>query len=185
MKNLIRGGFVIKQQIDAFDYAGHICKSMQRGVLLTTKAGNTVNTMTIGWGKIGIEWNRPIFIAYVRETRYTKQLLEECGEFTVNIPYGDVDNKILTYCGKMSGRDTDKIQDLGLKLVDSDLVRVPGIAQLPLTLECRIIYKQQQDLDKMPQTVTDRFYPAIDDNGFRDYHIAYYGEIVNAYLIQE
>ena len=175
----------MKQQIDAFDYAGHICKAMKTGILLTTKAGEQVNTMTIGWGKIGIEWNRPVFIAYVRETRYTKQLLEENGEFTVNIPYGEFDSKILGYCGRMSGRDTDKIRDLGLALVDSDVVQVPGIAQLPLTLECKIIYKQQQDLTKMPQAVLDRFYPVVDETGFRDYHIAYYGEIVNAYLIQE
>lgn len=175
----------MKRQINAFDYAGHICKAMKPGILLTTKAGDTVNTMTIGWGKIGIEWNRPVFIAYVRETRYTKQLLEKNGEFTVNIPYGEFDKHILSYCGTKSGRDTDKIQDLGLTLVESDLIHVPGIQELPLTLECKVIYKQQQDLSKLSQSVIDRFYPEIDDSGFRDYHIAYYGEIVNAYLIED
>ena len=119
----------MKKQVDAFDYAGLICKAMKKGVLLTTKAGDTVNTMTIGWGKIGIEWNRPVFIAYVRETRYTKQLLEAAGEFTVNIPVGDADSRILGYCGTKSGRDTDKIADLSLTLVDSDNVQVPGIRE--------------------------------------------------------
>ena len=174
----------MKKQIDAFDYAGHICKSMKKGILLTTKAGETVNTMTIGWGTIGIEWNKPIFIAYVRETRYTKQFLEETGEFTVNIPYGEVDQKILAYCGTKSGRETNKIRDLGLTLVDSDVIQVPGILELPLTLECKIIYKQKQDLRCLPQSVIDRFYPVVDEDGFRDYHIAYYGEIVNAYLAE-
>lgn len=174
----------MRKQVDAFDYAGHICKSMKKGILLTTKAGDTVNTMTIGWGTIGIEWNKPVFIAFVRETRYTKQLLEEGEEFTVNIPCGEVDSKILGYCGKMSGRDTDKIRDLGLTLVDSEVVRVPGIRELPLTLECKVIYKQEQDLNRLPQPVIDRFYPVVGDDDFRDYHIAYYGEIVNAYLIE-
>ena len=175
----------MKQHVDAFDYAGHICKAMKKGILLTTKSGDTVNTMTIGWGKIGIEWNRPVFIAYVRETRYTKQMLEENGEFTVNIPYGDVDPRILSYCGTKSGRDTDKIRDLGLNLVDSDVVQVPGIQQLPLTLECKVIYKQKQDLSAIPQEIIQRFYPVLDESGFRDYHIAYYGEIVNAYLVEK
>ena len=175
----------MKQTIDVFDYAGHICKAMKKGILLTTKSADTVNTMTIGWGKIGIEWNRPVFIAYVRETRYTKQLLEENGEFTVNIPYGDVDPGILSYCGTKSGRNTDKIRDLGLTLVDSDLIQVPGIGQLPLTLECRVIYRQKQDLDQLPQDILQRFYPIVEESGFRDYHIAYYGEIVNAYLIEK
>ena len=175
----------MKQQIDAFAYAGHICKAMKQGILLTTKSWDRVNTMTIGWGKIGIEWNRPVFIAYVRETRYTKQLLEEGGAFTVNIPYGDYDPKILSYCGTKSGRDTDKIRDLGLTMVESDVISVPGIRELPLTLECKVIYKQQQDLSCIPQSIIDRFYPVIDGSGFRDYHIAYYGEIVNAYLIDK
>ena len=174
----------MKKQVDAFDYAGLICKAMKKGVLLTTKAGDTVNTMPIGWGKIGIEWNRPVFIAYVRETRYTKQLLEAAGEFTVNIPVGDADSRILGYCGTKSGRDTDKIADLSLTLVDSDNVQVPGIRELPLTLECKVIYKQKQDLAQLPESITDRFYPVVNEDGFRDYHIAYYGEIVNAYLIE-
>ena len=173
----------MKKQIDAFDYAGHICKAMKSGILLTTKSGDKINTMTIGWGKIGIEWNRPVFIAYVRESRYTKQLLEASGEFTVNIPWADFDRNILGYCGKRSGRDTDKIKDLGLKLVESEMIQTPGIRQLPMTLECKVIYKQKQDLKKVPQEVIERFYPETDETGFRDYHIAYYGEIVNAYLI--
>lgn len=175
----------MKKKIDAFDYAGDICKAMRKGILLTTRAGERVNTMTIGWGKIGIEWNKPVFIAYVRETRYTKQLLEEGGAFTVNVPYGEADSKILGYCGTKSGRDTDKIRDLKLTLVDSDVISVPGIRELPLTLECKLIYKQQQDLTAMPQAVIDRFYPAVDETGFRDCHIAYYGEIVNAYIIED
>lgn len=174
----------MKKQIEAFDYAGHICKAMKKGILLTTKSGDTVNTMTIGWGKIGIEWNRPVFIAYVRESRYTKQLLEENGEFTVNIPYGDFDSRILGYCGTTSGRNTDKIKDMELTPVDSDIVSVPGIRELPLTLECKVIYKQKQDLDAVPADIIARFYPIEGDNGYRDYHIAYYGEIVKAYLIE-
>lgn len=174
----------MKKQIDAFDYAGHICKAMRKGILLTTKSGEQVNTMTIGWGKIGIEWNRPVFIAYVRESRYTKAMLEQNGEFTINVPYGEIESSILRYCGTRSGRDTDKICDLGLTLVDSDMISVPGIKELPLTLECKVIYKQPQDLNAIPADIIERFYPLTGDNGFRDHHIAYYGEIINAYLIE-
>ena len=64
----------MKKHVDAFDYAGTVCKEMAKGILITTKLDGKVNTMTIGWGHIGIEWGKPIFIAYVRESRYTKQL---------------------------------------------------------------------------------------------------------------
>lgn len=168
------------KKVDPFDYAGHICKALKpNGVLLTTTVDGKVNTMTIGWGTIGIEWGRPLFIAYVRESRYTKQMLEVCGEFTVNIPYGDVDKKILGYCGTKSGQDTDKIKDLGLHLVDSQVVSVPGIRELPLTLECKVIYKEEQDLARIPADILDRYYP----DG--DHHHVYYGQIVNAYLIED
>lgn len=175
----------MKKSIDAFDYAGHICKSMKKGILLTTKVNGQVNTMTIGWGKIGIEWGKPIFIAYVRESRYTRQMLEDNGEFTVNIPYGEVDPRILGFCGTKSGQDVDKINALGLTLEKPLSISVPGIRELPLTLECKVIYKQKQDLDTIAADLLERFYPAQGADGKRDYHIAYYGEIVNAYLIDE
>ena len=173
----------MKKMIEAFDYAGTVCKAMPRGILLTTKADGKVNTMTIGWGHIGIEWGKPIFVAYVRESRYTKQMLEANGEFTINVPMGSIDGKILGYCGTKSGRDTDKIADLGLTLEAPEVISVPGIQELPLTLECKVIYKQKQDLSAIPENILTRYYPA-DETGYQDYHYAYYGEIVSAYIIE-
>lgn len=179
----------MNKEINAFDYAGHICSVMKKGILLTTKVGEKVNTMTIGWGTIGIEWGRPIFAAYVREGRYSRQMLDESGEFTINIPYGEVDPKILGYCGTKSGRDTDKIADLGLELVDSAVVGAPGIRQLPLTLECKVLCRRTQNIPMLPDAILSRYYPKGVDSSNpgsnEDFHIAYYGEIVNAYLITE
>lgn len=173
----------MKQFIEPFDYAGQICHAMKKGILLTTAADGKVNTMTIGWGHIGIEWSRPIFVAYVRETRHTKSMLEENGEFTVNVPMGEYDPKILGYCGTKSGRDCDKFLDMGLTVEEPVSISVPGIREFPLTLECKVIYKQKQDLSAIPADILERFYPE-DETGFRDYHYAYYGEIVNAYIIK-
>lgn len=173
----------MKQFIEPFDYAGQICHALKKGILLTTAADGKVNTMTIGWGHIGIEWSRPIFVAYVRETRHTKSMLEENGEFTINVPMGEYDPKILGYCGTKSGRDCDKFLDMGLTKEEPVSISVPGIREFPLTLECKVIYKQKQDLSAIPTDILDRFYPE-DETGFRDYHYAYYGEIVNAYIIK-
>ena len=169
----------MKKIIDAFDYAGDICKAMKKGILLTTKTDDQVNTMTIGWGTMGIEWGKPIFVAYVRESRYTHELLEKNGEFTVNIPIDGVDGKILSVCGTKSGRDLDKIGSLGLTLEEPLKLSVPGIKELPLTLECKLLYRMEQTLDTIPQDILDRYYP----NG--DFHYAYYAEIVGAYIITE
>lgn len=179
----------MKKEINAFDYAGQICKALPKGILMTTKNDDFVNTMVIGWGHIGIEWGRPIFVAYVRESRYTKTMVENHGEFTINVPVGDVDSNIIKVCGTKSGRDMDKIKELGLHLVESDHVSVPGIKEMPLTLECKVIYKQKQDLSAIPEDILTRYYPEIPGADFdgqaRDYHYAYYGEIVGAYLSED
>lgn len=174
----------MKRKVNVWDYAGQIVQAMNPGILATTKAHGQVNTMTIGWGTLGIEWNRPVFILFVRESRYTKQMLEENGEFTINVPLGDCDKKILSYCGTKSGRDTDKIADLGLHLEEGETISVPGIRELPLTLECKVIYKQDQDPNAIPTDIQSRSYPPFFPDGRGDYHTAFYGQILNAYVIE-
>ena len=171
----------MKKYVDAFDYAGIICKAMPRGILLTTKRGDKVNTMTIGWGTIGIEWGKPVFVAYVRDSRHTRKLLDETGEFTVNIPLKDVDRNIISVCGTKSGRDLDKISALGLTLEPGDKVDVPGIRELPLTLECKVLFRNVQDESRLPEPIRSRFYTGGNN---ADYHIAYYGEILGAYIAE-
>ena len=171
----------MKNIVNVFDYAGHICKAMSPGVLLTAKAGDKVNTMTIGWGSIGVEWGKPIFTAYVRPSRYTHEMIEATGEFTVNVPMGNV-KSILGFCGTKSGREVDKVAELGLTLEEPMNISVPGIRELPLTLECKVIYKQDQVLSALREDLCDRYYDKNDSN---DFHTAYYAEIVGAYLIEE
>lgn len=178
----------MKKEIQVFDYASEIMKALKTGVLLTTKADNKVNTMTISWGSLGIEWETPIFTVYVRENRFTKQQLDKNPEFTINIPVGTFDKKILGFAGTKSGHTIDKIKELNLTLESPNHISVPAIKEFPLTLECKIIYKQKQDKDKITEENNAKFYPQDVDGSFhganRDYHTAYYGEIVSAYIIE-
>lgn len=174
----------MKKKIKVWDYAGKILEETGKGVLLTTKADGIVDTMTIGWGTLGIQWGKPIFIAFVRESRYTKALLEKNGEFTVNVPYGEYDKTILSLCGTRSGRDIDKIAELGLHLEEPETISVPGIRELPLTLECKVIYKQDQEPEAVNEENTARYYPRTPEFPDGDYHTAYYGQITAAYIIE-
>jgi flavin reductase (DIM6/NTAB) family NADH-FMN oxidoreductase RutF len=74
----------------------------------------------------------------------------------------------------------DKCRELGLVLEEGKTVSVPGIRQLPLTLECKVLYQQTQGASHFPQSIVDRYYPMPYDD-----HTVYYGEIVSAYIIQE
>ncbi len=179
----------MKKQIDVFNYAGQICKAMKKGILLTTKRGEQVNTMTIGWGTLGVEWRKPVFTAFVRESRFTKEFLDDTKEFTVNIPLDEQAGPILSLCGTKSGRDVDKFQALGLHQEAPEVIAVPGIKELPLTLECRVLYRQKQEAAAMPGEVVDRYYPQCEEgtpeDDMRDLHTLYIAEIVSAYIIEE
>lgn len=178
----------MSKQINALDYASQIMKGVSQGVLLTTKAGGKVNSMSISWGTLGIEWGKLLFTAFVRENRFTRQQLDKNGEFTVNIPAGEFDKSIIGFCGQKSGRDTDKIKELGLTLVDGEKVSVPAIRELPLTLECKVVYTQLQDISVLSDEVQKKCYPQDVDSSFsgsnKDSHIVFCGEIVNAYILE-
>lgn len=178
----------MKKEIEVFNYANEIMKAVKTGVLLTTKVDDKINSMTISWETLGIEWSKPIFTVFVRENRFTKHQLEKNPEFTINIPYGAFDKKILGICGTKSGREIDKIKELNLTLETPNNVSVPAIKELPLTLECRVVYKQKQDECAVTEENKKIFYPQDVDSSFhganKDFHTAYYGEIVSAYIIQ-
>lgn len=177
----------MKKEINAFEYAGQIIDKMSHGgILVTTKVGEKVNPMTIGWGTIGVDWSKPVFQVYIRESRHTKGMLDEAMEFTINVPVEKTDKvkEALAFCGTKSGRDYDKVKECGLTLVDAEKISVPAIKELPLTLECKVIYKVRQDGKVMPQDVMERFYPDY-ENQPEDVHSVYYGQIVAAYIIED
>ena len=173
----------MKRKIEIADYAGKIMTETGKGILLTTKANGQVNSMTIGWGFLGIQWAKPIFVVLVRQSRHTKKMLDENPEFTINVPLGAIDKNILGVCGTKSGRDMDKIKELGLTLEEGETVSVPAIKELPLTLECKVIYKQDQDPAAIALEDDTRFYAKGTANE-GDYHTAYYGQITAAYIVE-
>lgn len=173
----------MKREVNIWDYAGKILEVMDKGILMTTAAGNEKNTMIIGWGHLGIIWGKPTFCAYVRESRHTKKLVDQNREFTVNIPLGAIDKNIVAVCGSKSGRDIDKFETLGLETEPGMTVSVPGIRQLPLTLECKVLYQQDQDAAAIDEAALNRYYTKGTRNG-EDFHTLYIGEITAAYIIE-
>ena len=168
------------KKIDVNDHANEITKALERGVLLTTKAGEKVNSMVIGWGHVGRIWERPVFVAYVRTCRYTRELLDANPEFTVNVPVGSFDRNAFAICGSKSGRDMDKLAAAGLTPTAPETVSVPGIKEFPLTLECRVIYREEQTAARLPEEIRRQFYTAETED-----HVAYFGEITAAYIIED
>jgi len=90
--------------VDYMAVAERTMQKIRKGVFLTVKAGERLNTMTIGWATIGFCWKKPIFMVAVRDSRHTFTLIEDAADFTVSIPSGDMQKEIM-FCGTKSGRD--------------------------------------------------------------------------------
>jgi len=184
-----------KVPVNIYDIMGDIMKGVKKGVALTTKCGERVNSMTISWGTVGILWHKPIFTAFIRQSRFTHKQLLANPEFTISIPaegakssakYNNRANEILKFIGSKSGYEVDKVSALGLNLIDSDEVSVPGIADFSIVLECRVVYKQDQDKNEIPAEFMPKWYPIIKaDEGTSDFHTAFIGEILSAYYVKK
>lgn len=111
-----------------------------KGVFFTVKSGERINTMTIGWGSLSQYWGEEIFIAPIRPSRYTFELLKGTDEFTVSVPAQGQMEDALKICGSRSGRDLDKLTAAGLSLKAAKEIATPVIDGCNIYYECKIVY---------------------------------------------
>lgn len=102
--------------------------------LLTAGSKDKANTMTISWGGVGILWGKNVAFVFVRDSRYTKELIDKNEFFSLSFlseKYRDA----LNYCGSHSGRDeNDKISAAGLTLTSRH--SIPFIDEGNMILLC-------------------------------------------------
>jgi len=144
-------------------------------MLLTAGTINSFNTMTASWGTMGILWNKPIAVCFIRPHRYTFEFVEKNECFTLSF-FASRHREILDFCGTHSGRDIDKVGHTGLKTVETDLGNIT-FEQARLVFECRKIYADilKPDHFLLPEVVRKN-YPG------KDFHKFYVGEILGCYL---
>ena len=177
----------MKERVDITEYANLITKALPRGILLNTN-GDKFNSMVIGWGHLGTLWSVPTFHVYVRQGRYTKGQLDKTGEFTLSIPLEGTIPTITKVCGSQSGFKIDKVKEASLTLENPEKNNTPGVKEYPLTIECKILYAQDQDLKKIPEDILKKMYPqdvpGTNPMANRDCHTMYVGQILDAYIIR-
>ena len=156
------------------DNLDNLMETLTRGAFLTVKAGEAINTMTIGWATIGFVWKKEVFMVAVRNSRHTFELIEKSDDFTVTIPTDAGSKEALIFCGTKSGRDYDKFLECGLQTrkaakVGSPVIDVPGVHY-----DCKIVYRSAMDSTNLDDKL-EKLYPA------KDYHTLYFGVIVACY----
>ncbi|MBR6765766.1 MAG: flavin reductase [Clostridia bacterium] len=144
-----------------------------KGAFLTVKSGDKVNTMTIGWGSLSQYWGQEIFIAPVRHSRYTFELLENADEFTVSIPVNNQLDDALKTCGSLSGRNGDK--NAGITMKASKELLTPVVDGCDIYYECKILTYTDLEKDMLDKETQEKWYAN------NDMHRLYFGKIVAAY----
>lgn len=137
--------------------------------LLTARDGEGCNPMTVSWGGIGELWGKDTATVYVRESRYTKQLMDKETHFSLCF-FGDEYKKALGFCGSKSGRDYDKIKETGLTPVYDE--NAPYFEEANLVIICRKRAKQLLDESSfIDDEIMPKWYAG------HDMHYIYFGEI--------
>ena len=138
-------------------------------MLITAEKEGKVNTMTASWGGVGIIWNKKVAYIFIRPQRYTKEFVDASERFSLSV-LPDSYRKELTYLGRVSGRDEDKIAKTGLKVAYEN--NVPYFEESKYVLICRKLYAQ----DLKGECFVDK---SLDPKNYptQDYHTMYVAEI--------
>lgn len=95
------------------------------------------NILTVAWAGTTCS-DPPMLSISVRPERYSCHMIEQTGEFVVNL----TTEKLVyatDYCGVKSGRDVDKWKEMHLTREKADIVGAPLIRESPVNIECQVV----------------------------------------------
>lgn len=142
-------------------------------LITTKKPDGSYNTMTASWGGAGILWNKPVVFVFIRPQRYTYELIEGQDSFTLSFLDNSYREK-LGYCGKVSGRNEDKLQKCGFTVIPTE--NGGFIREAKTAITCRKLYFG----DILESGFADE--TLLSNYAAKDYHRMYIGEIKDIYI---
>ena len=108
------------------------------GLLTCVDVDGKPNIITLG-EVFNLSIRDPVIVGIaIAPPRYSHELISRTGEFVVNLPTGDLLQKVLK-CGGTSGRKTDKFAEIGLTPLPATHVKPPLIAECPVNIECKLL----------------------------------------------
>ena len=136
-----------------------------------------INGMTISWGTFGVLWNKNVFFAFVRKSRYTHDFCEKSDSITLSF-LSDKYKEAKKVFGTKSGKDIDKFKETGLHhTLDVDFNGY-YIAEADYVFKGKKITSFDLKYEDLPEEIRKKYYPD------KDIHTVYICEI-KQYLINE
>ena len=157
---------VTKLELNPFEKIG------SEWALVTAGDESASNTMTVSWGGMGVLWNKNVVTVYIRPQRFTKQFVDAADRFTLSF-YGPEHKRALGVLGSKSGRDSDKVAEVGFTPMYVD--GTVAYEQATLVLVCRKLYADDIRPERFVDASCDEAcYPE------HDYHTMYVAEVERA-----
>ena len=167
------------REIAPAELGGDVFSMFRQGMLLTVQAKERINTMTVGWGTLGVMWGKDVLISAVRPERYTYGMMEESDTFSMALlPAGE--KAKIGYCGSVSGRETDKIAHCGFTVAYAG--ETPYFEEAQRVFICKkLAAPTLSEADFLGDgTIPTRWY----DEKSGNYHTLFFGEILKI-LVRE
>ncbi|MDK2895250.1 MAG: hypothetical protein PWQ98_1377 [Moorella sp. (in: firmicutes)] len=109
--------------------------------LVGVKHGEKHDLTTVAWFTQESS-NPPQVMVALHPHRYVLELMDAAGEFVLSILAEDQEN-IAVFCGTHSGRNVDKIKELGIATEPAAVVATPVVKDALANLECKVSGRYQ------------------------------------------
>lgn len=138
-------------------------------MLITAGTPDHCNTMTASWGALGVWWGKNAVTCYIRQSRYTKEFIDQNDTFTLSF-FDESYRQALSLCGSVSGRDRDKIKEASLTPIA--VGQTAAFDEASMIFVCRKLYADIMPAEQfLAKEMDERWYPD------HDYHTMYIAEI--------
>ncbi len=119
--------------------AGNMLYPLPAVLVSVADRAGSYNLFTVAW--TGTVCSDPPMVSIsVRPERYSHHMIEETGEFVINLTTETL-AYAADYCGVKSGRDVDKWSAAHLTPVAAAHVKAPMVKESPVNIECRVTQK--------------------------------------------
>lgn len=140
--------------------------------LITAGNKEKYNTMTVSWGGMGILWNKKVAFIFIRDSRYTKEFIDN-NEFLSVSFLGEDYREALNVCGSISGRDNDKFEKANI--TPAFRHNIPYVDEANFVLLChKLAVIPMEEAHFVDPSIMAKFYED------KDMHTMYAVEIIES-----
>lgn len=154
-----------------------IQKVADEGIAIVAEADGTVNAMSSHNGGVGHMWGKNVVYAFLRNTRYTKELLDKSEFFSACFFDMSEKNKVqlMKVLDQLSGRNEDKLHLCHVNIEHA--LNAPYIDEANFIILCRkIAAVPMTENTILDEKILNENYTA---KHLDDFHTMYIGEILD------